>query len=67
MPKKSLSQKISEAIELGEKFNKVLSGLPPEIRETIMKYSSRKTKVRRRRRRARATPKRKQKVPAAAT
>jgi hypothetical protein len=35
MPKKSLAQKISEAIELSDKLNKALNTLPPEIRQTI--------------------------------
>jgi hypothetical protein len=54
MPKKSLAQKISEAIELSDKLNKALNTLPPEIRQTIAKYSKRAGGRRRRRRGRRA-------------
>jgi mRNA-degrading endonuclease RelE of RelBE toxin-antitoxin system len=60
MPKKSLAQKISEAIELSDKFNKALNTLPPEIRQIIVKYSKR-AGGRRRRRRGRRAGRKKQK------
>jgi hypothetical protein len=60
MPKKSLAQKISEAIELSDKLNKALNTLPPEIRQTIAKYSKR-AGGRRRRRRGRRAGRKKQK------
>jgi hypothetical protein len=60
VPKKSLAQKISEAIELSDKLNKALNTLPPEIRQTIAKYSKR-AGGRRRRRRGRRAARKKQK------
>jgi hypothetical protein len=60
MPKKSLAQKISEAIELSDKLNKALNTLPPEIPHTIAKYSKR-AGGRRRRRRGRRAGRKKQK------
>jgi hypothetical protein len=60
VPKKSLAQKISEAIELSDKLNKALNTLPPEIRQTIAKYSKR-AGGRRRRRRGRRAGRKKQK------
>jgi hypothetical protein len=59
MPKKSLAQKISEAIELSDKLNKALSTLPPEIRQTIVKYSKQRAGGRRRRRRGRRAARKK--------
>ena len=60
VPKKSLAQKISEAVELSDKLNKALNTLPPEIRQTIAKYSKR-AGGRRRRRRGRRAARKKQK------
>jgi len=61
VPKKSLAQKISEAVELSDKLNKALNTLPPEIRQTIAKYSRQRAGGRRRRRRGRRAARKKQK------
>lgn len=39
-----------EAMELAEKLRKTLKGLPPELSETVLKYSRASFKKRRRRR-----------------
>jgi|GEM_PF-1581031 len=51
MPKKSLSQKITEALQLAADLNKAIKTLPPPIRETIIKYAEIKAGRRRGRRR----------------
>ncbi|MDW8083591.1 MAG: hypothetical protein RMI49_00090 [Candidatus Caldarchaeum sp.] len=50
MPRRSLSQLIVEALELAERLNKISARLPPEIRETIVRYSKRKAVKKRRKR-----------------
>ncbi|MEM0384238.1 MAG: hypothetical protein QXJ73_07720 [Candidatus Caldarchaeum sp.] len=65
MPKKSLSQKILEALELSKQLNKALNTLSPEIREIILKQIQ--ARPRRRRRRARAARKMKRNVKEAAS
>ncbi|MEM1963852.1 MAG: hypothetical protein QXH59_06500 [Candidatus Caldarchaeum sp.] len=49
MPRKSLSQRIVEALELAERLRKVSEKLPPEIKETVMRYSQVAPKRRKRR------------------
>ena len=61
MPNKSLSQKITEALQLAAEFNKAIKTLPPPIRETVMKYAELKAGRRRGRRRGRRGPGRKPK------
>ncbi|MEM2237591.1 MAG: hypothetical protein QXR26_02760 [Candidatus Caldarchaeum sp.] len=48
MPKKKLSQKILETIELSEQLNKLLNTLPPDIREILLRYMQRRPARRRR-------------------
>jgi hypothetical protein len=61
MPKKSLSQKITEALQLAAEFNKAIKTLPPPIRETVLKYAEIRAGRRRGRRRGRRGPGRKPK------
>ncbi|MEM4280655.1 MAG: hypothetical protein QW470_01735 [Candidatus Caldarchaeum sp.] len=49
MPRKKLSQKILEAIELSEQLNRLLNTLSPEIREIVLRYMQRRPARRRRR------------------
>ncbi|MEM4495557.1 MAG: hypothetical protein QXE96_07175 [Candidatus Caldarchaeum sp.] len=53
MPRKSLSQRIVEALELAEQLRKVSEKLPPDIRQTIIQYSQISQTKRRRRSRKR--------------
>ncbi|MEM4416873.1 MAG: hypothetical protein QXD32_02315 [Nitrososphaerota archaeon] len=39
MARRRLSERISEAMELGERLNRLLKTLPPEIRETVIRYA----------------------------
>ncbi|MEM4546593.1 MAG: hypothetical protein QW328_07535 [Nitrososphaerota archaeon] len=43
MARKSLSVKISEALELSERLNKLLNTLSPEIRQIILKHMRRRS------------------------
>lgn len=61
MPRRSLSQLIVEALEIADRLNKISEKLPPEIRETIIRYSQRKA-VKRRKKRARRAVRQKQKI-----
>ncbi|MEM2580920.1 MAG: hypothetical protein QW077_06770 [Candidatus Caldarchaeum sp.] len=46
MARKSLSVKISEALELSERLNKLLNTLSPEIRQIILKTHAKKVYAR---------------------
>ncbi|MCS7110322.1 MAG: hypothetical protein NZ956_02490 [Candidatus Caldarchaeum sp.] len=52
MPRRSLSQLIVEALTLADRLNKISEKLPPEIRETVFRYSQRKPVKKRRRKMA---------------
>ncbi|MCS7133614.1 MAG: hypothetical protein RMI43_00065 [Candidatus Caldarchaeum sp.] len=49
MPRRSLSQLLVEALALADRLNTIFEKLPPEIRETVIRYSQRKRVKKRRR------------------